>query len=634
MALKDNTIRELTIIGGIVALLLSVYLLTYCGVFVSDDEHLFVSAAQSLAETKTLTIPQLYGNERLRGIYENIEPAQAVLGAVFYKLALLFETGRVQTIFLLNLYVTAATGGIVYGMARQITQHNASAVVAALAFGFGTMAWPYAETLFRDSLASLFLSAAMLFLLLLLSEKREKIRINYYLGIVLCLGLGILTKNTILVAIPVIGGVLLLHIFRKGHDSQTARWELLGMLIIVGLFIAMVLLLPEGVFYRFSWPYYRIVLLERVFQPHTDLWQGIIGPLLSPGKGIFFYSPVLLLAVASLMVSWRAYWYVHILAWGTLLGLIMAQVLFYDHLWWGVVNWGLRYLVPALPMLVVAATPTIDALLLSDKRMDIWILVALLVVSALVQIGGIAVPLQAYYQAVAKVGERMIASPAIWHPRYSAIFWHWRLLFNGATINFAWARNLPVYPAATFLFLAAVVVTVVAILYQIVRTISGKFPPRKALILWVLTALLSLVMLKVYQSDPAYYSQRADYAASLAFVQEHLAPGDVVIVGDYNEPLWLFTLNHGQVSAPWYSFVDIESAVFLSSAEEQDLIQHNLDLLADLKNQSKRIWLIYDLNAERSVQRTETEWLQANSHASTSWVFSGTHGRTKVTWSQ
>ena len=75
----------------VMALLLGVYLLTFNGLPVSDDEQLFLVLAQSVAERGQLDAAPLWGNARLQGQTLALEPGLPFIGALVY--ALLFALG-------------------------------------------------------------------------------------------------------------------------------------------------------------------------------------------------------------------------------------------------------------------------------------------------------------------------------------------------------------------------------------------------------------------------------------------------------------------------------------------------------------------------------------------------------------
>jgi hypothetical protein len=81
------------------------------------------------------------------------------------------------------------------------------------------------------------------------------------------------------------------------------------------------------------------------------LWQGIPNLLVSPGKGLLWYVPLLLLVPFG---ATRFYRCVPSLAW-LIAALSMASLLFYGTVqyWHGDPAWGPRYLFPLVPLLIL-----------------------------------------------------------------------------------------------------------------------------------------------------------------------------------------------------------------------------------------------------------------------------------------
>ncbi len=155
---------------SIFVLLLAIYSLTYSGTFVTDDEHILASRTLSLAFDERINDSRVYGNGRVFALANlppeqaaqavNIEPGQALFGALLARLAVLLGVGRIQTIFLLNIWVTALTTLVTFGTVVVRGHSTLTATVTALLFSLGTLAWPYTRTYFRDPLAMLFLAVA------------------------------------------------------------------------------------------------------------------------------------------------------------------------------------------------------------------------------------------------------------------------------------------------------------------------------------------------------------------------------------------------------------------------------------------------------------------------------------------
>jgi len=124
----------------------------------------------------------------------------------------------------------------------------------------------------------------------------------------------------------------------------------------------------------------------------TPLAKGLFGLWLSPGVGLFVYTPILVLSV----IAWRGFYR----RWPTeavlILGLFLLRSAFFGRYWaWeGGATWGPRHLVPLIPLLLVPIA------FLPRKR---WLevgAVALGAVGVLIQVLGQLVPYGLYYGTV------------------------------------------------------------------------------------------------------------------------------------------------------------------------------------------------------------------------------------------
>ena len=158
-------------------------------------------------------------------------------------------------------------------------------------------------------------------------------------------------------------------------------------------------------------------------------WVGWLGLTVSPGRGLLWYWPPVLLALAALRSAWRE-------AGAEMVMVVIAallHVVFYGEwfTWAGENSWGPRYLVPVIPLL---------ALLLvwwRPRRRELTY--ALAAAGLLVQVAGVGIYFNHYY-AVAGTNlpelQRKMG-PYYLHdfhfdPLLSPIIGHWRLLAHHA----------------------------------------------------------------------------------------------------------------------------------------------------------------------------------------------------------
>jgi hypothetical protein len=99
-------------------------------------------------------------------------------------------------------------------------------------------------------------------------------------------------------------------------------------------------------------------------------WAGLYGITLSPYRGLLFLSPVLALALPGLVLLWRER---NLRRTVTLLGVVIAGFVFYVasySYWWGGDAIGPRFLVPAVPFMILPLARTVDVWL--DRAAGRW----------------------------------------------------------------------------------------------------------------------------------------------------------------------------------------------------------------------------------------------------------------------
>jgi hypothetical protein len=108
--------------------------------------------------------------------------------------------------------------------------------------------------------------------------------------------------------------------------------------------------------------------------------DGIPGLLLSPGRGLFVYSPVLLFAIAGLIFGRRDLIYRLCALSFAVYVVVVANV----SQWWGGEGFGARKLAEALPLLAVLLVPAVDAIV--RRRKWLWVYIVLLGWSVFVEL--------------------------------------------------------------------------------------------------------------------------------------------------------------------------------------------------------------------------------------------------------
>lgn len=259
------------------------------------------------------------------------------------------------TVMLFNPLILALTGALLYSLIRQLAYKSMTALLVSLIYGLGTFVLVYSKTLFGEPLAGLLLLIAVLYTQRYCRAPSPDRSALLMLGTALGLAVGINLSYAVM--IPIIGVWLLL----RGGDKRQLVYALLPLLLIG------VLLLAYN-WARFGSPLasgYQFGSGEAFDRPPL---VGLFGLFLSPFRGLFWYSPVLLLCIPGGLLLWRTKRGIAAL----ILLLVVAQAGVYAA-WWswhGGIVWGPRFLLPVIPLLVVLLAPLIERVSPEDTRQD------------------------------------------------------------------------------------------------------------------------------------------------------------------------------------------------------------------------------------------------------------------------
>jgi hypothetical protein len=433
-------------------LLFSVYLFTFSGTYHSSDEISMLAATDSIARRGTLDIELLRWMGEQQGsfgpdghLYSRKGIGTTLVALPHYWLALQFQRlGNVQTAMLTSGVLTALTGLLVFLLLRRLAYARGVALSVALAFGLGTMVWPYARYLFSESLAGLGLMASAYFLLRFRDEPGPASPLLAGAG----LGVALLARLSNAIVAPFLGLVLLAYLFRRyGRDWHKFVQPVLLFIVPV---LAALAIIGWYNWARFGSPLTTGYLPEETFS--TPFFEGLYGLLLSPGRGLLWYNPLLWAALLGWVPFFRKHRSEALLAGAVVLG----NVAFYASwfLWWAGHAWGPRFLITALPF---AALPLAGAFEAAARRRWLQVgLVALALASLAVQVLGVAVDFNLYLEDV--YAELGLYHPAtLFEPRYSPLLQQWRYL-RPDSLDLAWVRGGSLnWPALTLGLLAVAV---------------------------------------------------------------------------------------------------------------------------------------------------------------------------------
>jgi hypothetical protein len=301
--------------------------------------------------------------------YYSVPPATSLLAVPLVALDMLIDgkqldhqldTGAKPTLDpVIAAVFTALAAALVFGFANRVLRRTWPAVLTAATFAFGTVAWSTVSRSLWMHGPSVACLAGAVWLAAVIRDgdgrsARGRDLAAPALGVLL--GLAVMIRPT-----NAIAALCLL-----GWMAWTERGRLVPFIVggaVVGLsFVA----LDEHLYGMLLTPYdsaNRLAVSSKV--P-----VALAGNLVSPSRGLFVFSPVLLLGVVGLVLLRRRGRLSALeAAFGTIVVLQWIAVSFFPH-WWGGWAYGPRFLSDVLPMLIWFLLPVIALVTEEPRRAD------------------------------------------------------------------------------------------------------------------------------------------------------------------------------------------------------------------------------------------------------------------------
>jgi dolichyl-phosphate-mannose-protein mannosyltransferase len=314
----------------------------------------------------------------------------------------------IYIVSLIGPLATALAVAMLFRTCRATGCSVAASVTAAAALGVCTFAWHYART-FMTEPTSMAAALAAFYALFTFTETRED---RWLAASGATSGCAILLRvpNGLIVAI--LGAWLAFALFSQRRDGLAAA---LRHAVAWTLPIAVAIVVIAA---------YDALRFGSVFETGygdearaftTPLVVGLAGFLISPGKSLFVYAPILAAAV----IGWPALVRRQRLVACVAGAIVIAPMLFFAryYQWYGGGVWGPRFLVMILPFLLLGLAALVD-----EVAGRVWPRVALgtiAAVSAAIQIVSVVVPYIPYQARANATAESFAAF--LWQPRASAV---------------------------------------------------------------------------------------------------------------------------------------------------------------------------------------------------------------------
>jgi hypothetical protein len=332
------------------------YLTTAGGGLASSDAVMTYEVTKNLITHGSVAASYDVKNiSQLRGVdgrvYSPFGIGQSIVNVPFYVAAQLAQrahggVGGPDTlgkaaVALGNTVVASGLVWVTFLFAWRLSGDMVAASRTAFALGFGTLLWPYSKFGFNAPLTTWCLLAGVY--AVWLGVRLDRRRSMAWGGV--WLSCAFLTRHEMAIACAVVA-VWVVAQSREHPRKLFERLVWLG----APLAAAAAFWLWYNVI-RFGDPFNPGYLNDPTVQFNAPILQGMYGLLFSPGRSIFVYSPLTIVGLAALVAVGRRDRAMAVL----FAGLTLSLLLFYSSLssWDGGRSYGPRYLVPALPFLVL-----------------------------------------------------------------------------------------------------------------------------------------------------------------------------------------------------------------------------------------------------------------------------------------
>jgi 4-amino-4-deoxy-L-arabinose transferase-like glycosyltransferase len=375
----------------------SLYLLTSSGgaVYDSDQSMVRYETTRAIVERFDLSVP----GQGIRGIdgrdYSWYGIGQPLMAIPFYAAGKF--TGFPQAaVSIMNELFSAGTVVLIFLFCLSLGYSRRASCLVAIFYGLGTMAWPLSKQPFDHPVEAFCVLSSVYFMYrYTASEKLSGLVLSSFGA-----GLAFTIRYVPCLIVPPLLTQIIIHHARKSH-LRSATGAIVRDILLFSLafspFLCLSLWYNQ---YRFGSPFETgsSLIATRagidLFGSSTFL-RGLSGFLISPGKGLFYYSPVALLFFFSLKPFIRRSRSVA----ACFILIIVSYLLFLSNymFWHGDWAWGPRYLLAITPFLIIPIAELFDSAAWYRKKMMRTAAWSLFLISLIIQLAAVSVFFQKYF---------------------------------------------------------------------------------------------------------------------------------------------------------------------------------------------------------------------------------------------
>ena len=594
---KDH-VHRIQIFLLLVAFFVSVYMLTYRALIQAGDTRRAFDAVTSyvrfgdwlMDETNRLNPPfSIQDSDVLPlGEYDVAERLNIRLASPLLRIAeVIPRLGNIHTVWLFNVIITSLNVGFIYIILRRMSYTDAVALTVAASAGLGTNFWAYSQTFFREPLAAFFLLAALL-ALQIGQGIRWRGRVTSWVIAAIGLFLAIETKSSAIFALPAaLVFALPMENLRRMPTGRAALAAIIALPLLVLCAIMLLDPLPP-------------VLREFVngFGFETE-YLGLAARtyILSPGASVWATSPLALLAIPGCVILWRRGRYGLAATTSLLFTLYtLGHALLTGPHWFGGLSWPPRFLLPMLPIILLASAPIAHELFRGRSKWLRFVWLALLCYGIWIQFVGVSLSLNRFSQSLPPDANGYAEwEPSLTQPRYFRWFvlpGRWRDL----GFEFLWTRaEFPLW-GLSFAVYSALIAWALA---RSLRHPIGRWRHLSPFLALLCLPLALLNLMAVYERDPQTQSGQRALHQALEYLASNARSDDVLLLAgpDYGD----FVMNHMDASAPRPIILERPPAQAASPKQPAAIVSANpndwfdiqsLRTVAHLAGRLDRLWVL------------------------------------------
>lgn len=608
-------------------LLATLMMLVYGGKIDSSDELQIVDTATSLArfgdwerdESASIAPSDLMpDSDNLPTARYNDDPLSPLLGALMVILSdSLPRLGTVHALYLLNVLVSALTGGMVMLTGLRLGYAPRVGLALGLLYGVASIAFVYSKTLFREPLVALGL-ATVTYALLGVQAALQARQWRQLVGQIALLGLAFAFayagKASAVFVVPAVGvyGVAS-ALMARGSRRVWSRLSL----VLIGLLVLITWALAFSPLYE-TFVQVAQPVLSRVGASTGTAQTALQVYLFSAGASLWASSPVLLLALLGVLAwAWMGRGALALYAVLCLLGYAFGHALLTSVHWYGGLSWSPRFLVPVVPIMMLGCAPVLERALQlrRDSSWALWGLMSLALVglSVWIQIVGSLSVWDAYRFLLPPESGGLAEWAAV---RNDPSLFAWLVLpatWTSLGLNLAWYRAGLEAWAGGYVVLALGLVAALGVGWWRGGKRGLWLSVGVGGVAWLGITLVGLQSL--YQRDREYRADSAGLWQALSLLNEQAQAGDVLVFTDPRYDRFWLNYNRSRVYRPVVLPAQPGEAsgqqrpARLQSPDPADLLtSFSLRTLDHLPLHHQRLWLLahtgdYNPWAVRPIER-------------------------------